>query len=142
MSINKIDTNEDGEEVELFPTLVYGTLLTGEGNWNWALSPAEGIPTKIKGTIRSLGGFPGYHLEGDEEIYAELFWVDAQTLASLDRLEGQPRMYRREVIETLNEEQGWVYVYQSPMNMEDTVINHNWLDEVNTRRGPRQWKTR
>ena len=39
---------------------VYGTLLTGFGNWSWALAPQKGIPAQLQfAKMYNLGAFPG-----------------------------------------------------------------------------------
>ena len=81
---------------------VYGTLLRGQGNHHLLKTARyEGqARTRAAYRMHSLGGFPGVVAvtDGPEAIEGEVYFVDAATLARLDRLEGHPRFYRRTVI--------------------------------------------
>lgn len=46
-----------------------------------------------------LGAFPGVLAHGEGVVVGEVYRVDAETLAAVDRLEGHPRFYRRTEIE-------------------------------------------
>ena len=77
---------------------VYGTLLTGEGNANWARG-ARRTPAWATGTIHDTGyGYPAFVRGGETRIRGELLTVDDEGFKSMDRLEGYPRLYRREEI--------------------------------------------
>lgn len=76
---------------------VYGTLLRGEPNHR-LLARATFVGdarTRAEWRMVSLGGFPAIAAGGETAVEGEVFEVDADTLASLDRLEGHPRFYRR-----------------------------------------------
>jgi gamma-glutamylcyclotransferase (GGCT)/AIG2-like uncharacterized protein YtfP len=93
--------------INLKPLFVYGTLMTGFGNWKAYLAPVEGVPASLQGfKMFSLGAFPAiahYQNFGTPEtpntrpsfVYGELFLVDPETLEKLDRLEGHPNFYKR-----------------------------------------------
>lgn len=72
-----------------YHVFVYGTLRTGQSNWEWALKDrAKFIGfAKTKGRLYRLGGFPGLRF-GEGYVYGEVFEVDEDTLKDLDRLEG------------------------------------------------------
>lgn len=76
---------------------VYGTLLRGEANHRLLATAtfvgAAHTPPQFR--MVSLGAFPGILAGGRTAIAGEVYAVDAQTLAALDRLEGHPRFYRR-----------------------------------------------
>lgn len=96
---------------------VYGTLLTGECNARWARG-ARRTPAWTRGTIYDTGfGFPAFTREGDTRIVGELLACDDGQFESMDRLEGCPRLYRRERIEVFTESGGrvaaWVYIMNS-----------------------------
>ena len=93
---------------------VYGTLLTGEGNAHWARG-ARRTPAWATGTIYDTGyGYPAFVRIGETRIQGELLTVDDEGFKSMDRLEGYPRLYRREEIQVNLVGGGrvlaWVYI--------------------------------
>ena len=75
----------------------YGTLLAGEPNHrvlrgSRCVGPAR-TPPRFK--LVDLGSFPGMLAEGNTAVLGELYEVDDDVLAALDRLEGHPRFYLR-----------------------------------------------
>jgi gamma-glutamylaminecyclotransferase len=79
---------------------VYGSLMRGMGNHR-VIARARFVRTAHTAasfTLRDLGAFPGMVGGGTTRIHGELYEVDDETLASLDRLEGHPRFYRRQGI--------------------------------------------
>ena len=92
---------------------VYGTLLTGEGNAHWARG-ARRTPAWTTGTIHDTGyGFPAFVRGGETRIQGELLTVDDEGFKSMDRLEGYPRLYRREEIDVFTSQgraRAWVYI--------------------------------
>ena len=93
---------------------VYGTLLTGEGNARWARD-ARRQRAWTTGTIYEIGrGFPAFEKKGTTRVVGEVLTADDEAFASMDRLEGYPRLYRREKILCHLEGGGcvsaWVYV--------------------------------
>lgn len=87
------------EEQTSSVVFVYGTLKRGHGNHR--LLEAGGArllgTDSIKGwSMHDLGAFPAV-AEGWDTVHGEVFEVDAETLARLDRLEGIPSFYQRTV---------------------------------------------
>ncbi|MCG8391462.1 MAG: gamma-glutamylcyclotransferase [Pseudomonadales bacterium] len=81
---------------------VYGTLKRGLRNHHF-LRRARFVGAACTAPafqLFDLGGCPGAWLPGSGVIHGEVYEVDALTLASLDRLEEVPRVYRRERVET------------------------------------------
>jgi gamma-glutamylaminecyclotransferase len=79
---------------------VYGSLLSGEPNHRLlARAPlvAETV-TEPRFALHDLGAFPGMAHGGAHAIAGEVYDVDGDTLAALDRLEGVPRFYQRAAI--------------------------------------------
>lgn len=96
--------------------LVYGTLKKGFGNHR-LIERAYGI-LQYKGVVRlpfkmvSLGGFPALIPTTEvHEIECEIYEVDDECFASLDRLEGYPNFYEREWVRT---PVGYSWVYFLP----------------------------
>lgn len=126
------------KEVENIRIFVYGTLLTGFGNWSVFLAPKEGIPAKVTGfKMFSLGGFPG--LMEDETsnypIIGETFIVSKSQLARCDGLEGctygsqDKSWYYRKEVETDQGELAWVYYFSEQPN-DNEVTSGDWRDFV------------
>ena len=108
------------------PVFVYGTLLSGFGNnrileHGCAELQGEGF-TKNRYQFYSNGSFPyvvqpnerGTDWQGQRpKIIGELWLVDDDTFAQLDRLEGHPHHYTRErvpVIVAGVEREAWIYI--------------------------------
>lgn len=112
---------------------VYGSLLKGFGN-NRLLQTSKLLgetQIPLKGRLISLGGFPG--LVNDEEeqcVSAEVYLVDDHTLHRLDCLEGHPRFYKRELVDTEHGE-AWIYWIQDERYLEYPVVpDNNWRNYV------------
>ncbi|NVJ27632.1 gamma-glutamylcyclotransferase [Myxococcus sp. AM011] len=76
---------------------VYGTLLSGEPNHRLLrgarlIGPAR---TQPRFSLYDYGPFPALASRGKHAVAGELYEVDADMLAALDRLEGHPRFYQR-----------------------------------------------
>ena len=108
---------------------VYGTLLSGEINARRA-GGARRQPATAKGTLYDTGfGVPAYTREGDTEIAGELLVVDDGAFASMDRLEGCPRLYRREEIEVCTSggaRRAWVYIMNSLPASAKVIPGGSW----------------
>ncbi len=95
--------------------------------------------SKFLGTAKSeasrfkmldLGSFPGL-VFGNEQVKGELYKVDDDTMAALDRLEGHPSFYKRLVFNFVDEQDvvvpAWVYILQDDYSSSTTVEDCNWL---------------
>lgn len=107
---------------------VYGTLKSGEGN-NHVL---RNVNAKllgnafIKGTMYDLGSFPGVRLEGDGQVFGELWQVEGDGIRPLDRLEGHPTFYTRVECNT-SEGPAEVYVINEQyLNNRRVIHNGVW----------------
>ena len=80
---------------------VYGSLLSGLGNH--AILTERGArkignaKTAARYTMISLGAFPGVTPVGTDAIVGEVYSVTDEGLAALDKLEGHPEFYRRQM---------------------------------------------
>ena len=75
----------------------YGTLLSGESNHRVLRGSrclgAERTPPRFR--LVDLGAYPGMLADGNTSVVGELYEVNDDVLAALDRLEGHPRYYLR-----------------------------------------------
>lgn len=102
---------------------VYGTLRKGYGNHpiledSLFVGNAKSLPQY---TMLHLGGFPGVVAGGTTSIVGELYDVDDETLANLDRLEGHPNFYKRASISVHDGCCVW--------NAETYLLPVEWLNE-------------
>lgn len=95
---------------------VYGTLLKGEYN-NRHLETSNLLGNaEVSGLeMRNLGPFPACtpSLIADRKVVGEVWEIDEETFARLDRLEGYPRFYNRMEVETPYGI-AWVYIIDIP----------------------------
>ena len=120
---------------------VYGTLLSGYGNWNWALKDQKLIgeaETLPEYTMLHLGGFPGIIEGGSTAIKGEVYEVDEERMEDLDRLEGadlrypEAGMYRRETITLADGQEVLTYIYNAREgwdNYDEVVESGSWRQE-------------
>ena len=109
---------------------VYGTLLSGERNARWALG-ARRVAAWTRGKLYDPHyGFPAFVREGEAIVKGELLTVDDEGFKSMDRLEGYPRLYRREEIEVFTESGGrakaWVYILNSMPKDATVIASGDW----------------
>lgn len=80
---------------------VYGSLLSGLGNHpvltDHGSRKRGNARTAPRYTMLSLGAYPGVTPFGTDAIVGEVYQVSDRGLAALDRLEGHPRFYRRQM---------------------------------------------
>lgn len=101
---------------------VYGSLRKGFGNSGLLKDSVFLGTTDIPGFIMySLGSFPGIMPDKDKSIFAEVYEITEATLERLDRLEGNPTFYKRELVETPYG-QAWVYVLQPQARYENLPV--------------------
>lgn len=110
---------------------VYGTLRDGMGN-NGLMGDSELLgETKVEGyemyPAAPYGGFPvifpvSHSEETSPTIVAEVYQVTEERLTGpLDRLEGHPSWYKRELVDTPYGK-AWIYVMQDERYKEHTRI--------------------
>lgn len=111
---------------------VYGTLKKGEGNYHRLLSSSEYIGPNVTKEKYILGdvGVPYlfskeaglHHFDEDhrywKQVAGDVFTVNEETFAALDRLEGYPVHYNRMEIELVDGQQAWVYYQEEPYMMQ------------------------
>jgi gamma-glutamylaminecyclotransferase len=79
---------------------VYGSLRHGQGNHSVIAGATRvgAARTTPEFTLYDLGPFPALVRGGATSVAGELYDVDGLLLERLDRLEGCPRLYQRQVI--------------------------------------------
>lgn len=112
---------------------VYGSLLSGFGNHHVIASGGLVGPARTTNNswrMLDLGSFPALVHDADGDgVVGELYLVDDDTLAALDRLEGHPNFYRREQTGVLVGSTGyiaWVYVLVSARPGSHVVPGNDW----------------
>ena len=113
---------------------VYGSLKQGLGNHRLLEHSSASFlgkhQTKPEYTMLHLGGFPGLVKAGETPIQCELYSVDEDTMQRLDLLEGYPRFYDREQIETEHGD-AWIYFLAdgTGYGRRRVVESGNWGEE-------------
>ncbi|MCG8043516.1 MAG: gamma-glutamylcyclotransferase family protein [Candidatus Thiodiazotropha taylori] len=117
---------------------VYGTLRKNQVNHD-LLSSATYLgdhQTQPVYKMFHLGSYPGVVKSGSTSISGEVYLVDALTMSQLDRLEGYPNAYTRELIPT-PWGQAWIYLYRGSLQGRQIIQTGRWHDEINWRRWSR-----
>ena len=117
---------------------VYGTLRKHQVN-NYLLNGAKylGIHATRPGyKMFHLGGYPGVVKGGGCAVQGEVYAVDSKIMISLDRLEGYPHAYSRELIAT-PWGKAWIYLYRGSLAGKAEIPSGFWQDQVYQRRWTR-----
>jgi len=124
---------------------VYGSLLRGFGNHRLLAGPGAIFvgtgETKPAFGMVSLGAFPAVLDSGETAIRGELYLVDDETFAALDRLEGFPTFYtrRRILVDCADGEHirgavdAWIYILASKrygFGSGDEIASGDWREYV------------
>ena len=110
---------------------VYGTLIAGEANAHWA-GNARRQKAWTTGTIYDTGcRFPAFVKRGRTHVKGEVLTVDDEGFKSMDRLEGYPRLYRREQIQVHLVGGGnvlaWVYIMNNLRKDAPVIESGDWV---------------
>jgi gamma-glutamylcyclotransferase (GGCT)/AIG2-like uncharacterized protein YtfP len=103
---------------------VYGTLMRGERAHRF-LADARFVRvahTVSAFTLVSLGPYPALLAGGRTSVRGEVYDVDARTLVALDRYEGVPQLYRREVITLRGGTRAHAYILARRRTKSDHVL--------------------
>ena len=111
--------------------IVYGTLLSGERNHHFCRNSVNITPCTVIGTLYDTGyGFPAFVPEGEGVVNAELIEIPIEDWEAVDRLEGYPRLYDRQLIScTLADETtdtGWIYIMNNLPPMATVIESGDW----------------
>ena len=113
--------------------IVYGTLLSGERNHHFCRNAVSITPCTVTGTLYDTGcGFPAFQVEGNITVQAELIEIPIADWAAVDRLEGYPRLYDRQLIScTLADsttDTGWIYIMNNLPPMAKVIKSGDWKE--------------
>ena len=113
--------------------IVYGTLMSGERNHHFCRNAVSITPCIVTGTLYDTGyGFPAFVPEGNTIVKAELIEIPLADWADVDRLEGYPRLYDRQLLQaTLDdggEATGWVYIMTELPEQAKVIESGDWKE--------------
>ena len=113
--------------------IVYGTLMSGERNHRFCRNAVSITPCTVTGTLYDTGyGFPAFALEGDGVVKAELIEIPLADWADVDRLEGYPRLYDRQLLQATladgSEANGWVYIMTELPEQAKVIESGSWKE--------------
>ena len=113
--------------------IVYGTLMTGERNHHFCRNAVSITPCTVTGTLYDTGcGFPAFQPEGNTTINAELIEIPLSAWEAIDRLEGYPRLYDRQLfLCTLSDgttDIGWIYIMNNLPPMATVIKSGDWKE--------------
>ena len=85
------------------------------------------ITTHPRYCMYRIACFPGM-VVGEETggVQGELFEVDASVVKSLDRYEGVPGLFRRELIDLSDGSQAWSYLYARSFDERNKITSGVW----------------
>jgi len=112
--------------------ITYGTLMTGECNHRFCQNAVSIKPCIVTGTLYDTGyGFPAYMPYGTTQIKAELMEIPLEDWAAVDRLEGYPRMYDRQLCHARLEEDdseiiAWIYIMNDLPKQAKIIVCGDW----------------
>jgi gamma-glutamylcyclotransferase (GGCT)/AIG2-like uncharacterized protein YtfP len=81
----------------------------------------------------NLGSYPGVVKRGRTRIQGEVYEVGPETMAMLDRLEGYPTLYTRELIPT-PWGRAWIYLYRGSLQDRESIASGVWRETISRRR--------
>ena len=113
--------------------IVYGTLMSGERNHLFCRNAVNITPCTVTGTLYDTGyGFPAFVPDGDGVVKAELIEIPIEDWATVDGLEGYPRLYDRQLMQAMladgGEATGWVYIMNTLPPMATVIDNGSWKE--------------
>ena len=113
--------------------IVYGTLMSGERNHHFCRNAISITPCAVTSTLYDTGyGFPAFVPDGDGVVQAELIEIPIVDWADVDRLEGYPRLYDRQLLQATlvdgGEATGWVYIMNSLPEGAKVIESGNWKE--------------
>ena len=119
--------------METVKLIVYGTLMSGERNHRFCRNAVRITPCTVTGTLYDTGyGFPAFMPEGDGVVNSELIEIPLADWADIDRLEGYPRLYDRQLLQATladgSEATGWIYIMNILTPMAKVIESGSWKE--------------
>ena len=114
---------------------VYGTLRPGERNHHFMATATHrgAYTTPARFTLLDTGPYPAALDEGHTALVGDVFSVDDDTFAALDRLEDYPVHYTRREL-TTDYGDAWVYLWIAAREPAWPVIEHgDWCKHLRER---------
>ena len=113
--------------------IVYGTLMSGERNHKFCKNALSIEPCTVTVTLYDNGcGFPAFQPEGENTIHAELIEIPLRDWFAIDRLEGYPKLYDRQLYPcTLSDgttDSGWIYIMHTLPSAASIIENGSWKE--------------
>ena len=113
--------------------IVYGTLMSGERNHKFCKNALSIEPCTVTGTLYDTGcGFPAFQPDGENTIHAELIEIPLRDWFAIDRLEGYPKLYDRQLfpakLDDGTDVSGWIYVMHTLPPMAKVIKNGDWKE--------------
>ena len=104
---------------------------SGERNHHFCRNAVKITPCTVIGTLYDTGcGFPAFQMEGNTSVKAELIEIPIADWAAVDRLEGYPRLYDRQLFTcTLSDgtiDSGWLYIMSNLPPMATVIKGGDW----------------
>lgn len=116
---------------------VYGSLLSGLSNHDVLSRNGSAVFVRADRTppfytMVDLGSFPGVFQCGSTKIVGEVWSVDRECLAALDRLEGHPHFYKRCPVSLVGTRQAVTYFLQRSGRMygRSMVSSGDWRSRI------------
>ena len=119
--------------METVKLIVYGTLMSGERNHRFCRNAVSLTPCTITGTLYDTGyGFPAFVPESGGVINAELIEIPLADWVDIDRLEGYPRLYDRQLLQATladgGKTTGWIYIMNTLPPMAKVIESGSWKE--------------
>ena len=119
--------------METVKLIVYGTLMSGERNHHFCQNAVSLTPCTITGTLYDTGyGFPAFVPESGGVINAELIEIPLADWVDIDRLEGYPRLYDRQLSQATladgGKTTGWIYIMNTLPPMAKVIESGSWKE--------------
>ena len=105
---------------------VYGTLKRGHGNHSLIRhAPFHGTSYLKDVGVTKRTGFPFAYRSKGAKTFIEIYEVNKATLSAVDRLEGHPHWYKRELFNVAGKDV-WVYLNQAEEGNYDLEESGVW----------------
>ena len=119
--------------METVKLIVYGTLMSGERNHRFCRNAVSLTPCTVTGTLYDTGYcFPAFVPEGNTIVKAELIEIPLADWADIDRLEGYPRLYDRQLLQATladgGKAIGWIYIMNTPPEGARVIESGSWKE--------------